>query len=404
MGKLNDAQIRAWIRCKEHFEGRSDGGGLTLRYPETFKFPAWRYRYSIGGKSRVMDLGSYRDIGLAKARELVQELAAKVVLGIDPKIEKADNLHHSIARHEAKRRTVQKLCQSYFDTRTVKTAHIEKARVTKDILPVIGNLPVDEVNAGHIQQILSRVKKRGARTTANKVLRHGTKIFNHGIKHQWLSFNVWSAFEFSDAGGSEKPRDRWLSEEELKKLFAAMSSTKGWSTENDSAVRLLLMLGVRKMELIGARVDEFDLDNAMWSLPGIRTKTGKSIDVPLPSQAIQILQTLIWLSGSEYLFPARKVHTRMLPHISPDTVNAALSRFIKLDIPRFTIHDLRRTCRTHLERLGVDYRIGEAVLNHKVKGVEGVYNRHSYFDERKAAMQNWADYLSSLDTETKEHQ
>ena len=94
----------------------------------------------------------------------------------------------------------------------------------------------------------------------------------------------------------------------------------------------------------------------------------------------------------------------MLPHISPDTVNAALSRFIKLDIPRFTIHDLRRTCRTHLERLGVDYRIGEAVLNHKVKGVEGVYNRHSYFDERKAAMQNWADYLSSLDTETKEHQ
>jgi len=345
-----------------------------------------------------MDLGSYRDIGLAKARELARELAAKVALGIDPKIEKADNLSHSIARHDAKQRTVQKLCESYFDTRTVKTAHIEKARVAKDILPLIGNLPVDEVNAAHVQLVLSRIKKRGSPTTANKVLRHATKIFNHGIKHQWLSFNVWSAFELSDAGGSEKPRDRWLSEDELRKLFAAMSSAKGWSTENDSAVRLLLMLGVRKMELIGARVDEFDLDNGIWLLPRTRTKTGKPIDVPLPSQAIQILQTLIWLSGGDYLFPARKAQTRMLPHISPDTVNAALSRFIKLDIPRFTIHDLRRTCRTHLEKLGIDYRIGESVLNHKVKGVEGVYNRHSYFEERKEALQLWADYLSSLYT------
>ena len=397
MGKLSDAQIRAWIKADERFSGRSDGDGLTLRYLASFKSPSWRFRYSIAGRPRVMELGSYRVLSLKDARAQVKILKAKVSLGIDPQLEKADLLQSSVDKLDKSKQTVDALSAAYFENRQIKTAYIERARVAKDLLSVIGSLPVQEVRASHVIKVLDRIKKRGAPTAANKLLRLATKIFNHGVKIQWLEFNVWAAFEVSDAGGAEKARDRWLSESELKCLFSAMNNAKGWSFENDSAVKLLLLLGVRKMELIGAPLSEINLDDGIWVLPAYRTKRGRSIDIPLPHQATSIIRRLVAMNGSsEYLFPARKIQTRLLPHISPDTVNASLKRFVKLDIPLFTIHDFRRTCRTHLERLGFDPRIGESVLNHKVRGVEGVYNRHDYFEERREALQVWADYLDSI--------
>jgi len=81
MGKLSDAEIRAWIRKGEHFHGRSDGSGLTLKYPKTFKDPAWVFRYSIAGEPSAMSLGSYRDIGLKAARDRVKQLRAQIALG-----------------------------------------------------------------------------------------------------------------------------------------------------------------------------------------------------------------------------------------------------------------------------------------------------------------------------------
>ena len=90
----------------------------------------------------------------------------------------------------------------------------------------------------------------------------------------------------------------------------------------------------------------------------------------------------------------------MIPHIDLNTLNAALSKHIKPnlpDMPNFTIHDFRRTARTHLAALGVDPYVAERCLNHKLKGVEGTYNRHDYFDERKAALNEWAKLLKALE-------
>ncbi len=90
----------------------------------------------------------------------------------------------------------------------------------------------------------------------------------------------------------------------------------------------------------------------------------------------------------------------MIPHIDLNTLNAALSKHIKpklQDMDNFTIHDFRRTARTHLAALGVDAFVAERCLNHKVKGVEGIYNRHDYFDERKNALDQWAKLLSLLE-------
>ena len=117
--------------------------------------------------------------------------------------------------------------------------------------------------------------------------------------------------------------------------------------------------------------------------------------------AVDILRELQRLAcGSTYVFPARKMQSRMIPHIDTNTLNAAISKHIKpllADIPNFTIHDFRRTARTHLAALGVAPMVAERCLNHKIKGVEGTYNRHDYLDERKQALNEWARLLAALE-------
>ena len=94
------------------------------------------------------------------------------------------------------------------------------------------------------------------------------------------------------------------------------------------------------------------------------------------------------------------IKTGAYPNIHENTLNVALSK-VKANVPGvdpFTIHDFRRTARTHLAALGIDPHIAERCLNHKIKGVEGIYNRHDYFDERKAALQKLANFLESCET------
>ena len=98
--------------------------------------------------------------------------------------------------------------------------------------------------------------------------------------------------------------------------------------------------------------------------------------------------------SSEYLFPARRlIHMKAgvprknrFGHISPDTLNVALHRLPLNDVEQFTVHDMRRTARTHMAAMGVDRFVAERALNHKVRDIEGVYNRYDYFEERKTAL------------------
>ena len=244
--------------------------------------------------------------------------------------------------------------------------------------------------------MLQTIVKRGAPTIANDVLRWVRRMFDYALKRHMVLYNPAAAFSLTDAGGKEEARERALSRDELVLLFDAMRKAKGFTVQNAITVKLLLLLAVRKGELFGARVDEFDLNNAIWHLPAERTKTSAAIDIPLPPQAVDCLRGLMRLgNGSDWLLPARKSQDRMLPHIHENTLNVALSKVKPLmeGVENFTIHDFRRTARTHLAALGIGPHIAERCLNHKIKGVEGIYNRHDYFPERREALAKWAKFL-----------
>ena len=405
MSELTDIQIKSWIKSGERFEQRGDGGGLFLSFRTDMATPVWRFRYRFAGLRKVMTLGSYSDLSLAEARRLAKEMRARVALGYDVATEKQERKAEALAKIETKKNayTVGELADEYF-AKTIlgrwKHPNIVRARIEKDIKPNIGKIPVEDVKPMDISNMLDTIKERGAPTIANDVLRWSKRMFDYAIKRHIIEFNPASAFDLSDAGGKEEARERALSRDELATLFGAMRKTKGFSTMNEMTMKLLLMLAVRKGELITAKVSSFDLDNATWRLTTADTKTKSEIIIPLPKQAVEMLKDIIRLSDGEYLFPARKCQDQRLPYIHENTLNVALSK-VKANMPGvepFTIHDFRRTARTHLAALGVDSHIAERCLNHKIKGVEGIYNRHDYFDERKVALQKLANFLEACET------
>jgi integrase len=406
MGKLSDIQIRSWIKASERFDMRGDGDGLYLRYRKVDAAPLWLFRYRFAGKPRMMNLGSYTTLSLSDARKTTKDLRARVSMGHDVAGEKQERKRVAVAKIEAEKNTltVGRLADEYFERMIVgrwKYPNIVRSRIEKDIKPNIGKLAVKDVKPLHIDAMLQTIVKRGAPTTANDVLRWVRRMFDYAVKRQMVEYNPAVAFNVSDAGGKEEARKRWLTRDELVRLFEAMRKANGFTVENFLTVKLLLLLAVRKQELTTAKVAEFDLDKAVWHLPAQRTKTSVAIDIPLSNPAVECLRKLIELGcSSDYLLPARKRQERMLPHIHENTLNVAMSKVKPLlgDIENFTIHDFRRTARTHLAALGVTPHIAERCLNHKIEGVEGIYDRHDYFSERREALAKWAAFLDACET------
>ena len=410
MSKLTDIQIRTWIKNKEHFAGRSDGNGLYICFPETYSAPFWRFRYKMAGKARVMLIGYYSSISLAKAREIAKELSARVALGHDVAGEKQERKAEALKKMEEEKHAlrVSELAAEYFERQILtrwKNPDILRRRIDKDINPNIGHLRIEDVRPFHIDDMLQKIVQRGAPTIANDVLRWTRRIFDYGIKRHMLETNPTGAFEIADAGGQEQSRERWLSREELVQFFQTMPKTKGFSRQNELTMKLILVFCCRKMEFCGAAWEEFDFKNAIWHLPAERVKNGDAIDIPIPAPALEWLQELHCMScNSKWVLPARKMQHRMIPHIQESTLSVALGK-IKANmpnVPNFTIHDFRRTARSHLAALGIDPIVAERCLNHRIKGVEGIYNLYKYDSECRKWLQVWADYLDEIESKALE--
>jgi len=276
--------------------------------------------------------------------------------------------------------------------------------IRRHIKPAIGKLPVEEVRPVHIDGVLTKIVAGGAPTVANDAMRYMFRMFHFAVKRKWIDSNPVYGFEISDAGGTEQSRVRWLNREELAALAKAMRETPNFGRLNELAVWLLLALCVRKMELLSSKWSEFDLDKGVWLLRPSRTKMKSAIDIPLAPSVVEWLKELkVFACGSDHLFPARRlIHMKggvprknRFEHVSPDTLNVALKRLPLDDIEHFTVHDMRRTARTHMAALGVDRFVAERALNHKVRDVEGVYNQYDYFEERKLALSRWALLLAA---------
>lgn len=379
----------------------NDGGGLYFR-KQTASGATWMLRYRFAGTPKWMALGNYPDMSLAQARK--EARAKRVLLDTqkDPLAEK-----RAARIQQAGRRSFSDLAADWLASEIegrVKHPEVPKRYLDKYLVPRLRTKKADEVTTDDIMAIVDEIKRKKP-AAANDLLRFTRRIFDFGVRRRRVPFNpAGGLVPGRDGGGTERARQRSLSRDELSVLFSAMRQATNFSTTNRIAVSLLLALFVRKNQLLAAQWKEFDLVGEtelgpFWRLPASRAKTEKvALDIPLVPAVVEWLRTLHVLSdNSPYLFPRQRHDRRSRSsHIGPDTLNAALAE-LNHGLEHFTVHDFRRTGRTHLAALGVRREVAERCLAHKFKGVEGVYDTHPYFDERRDAMHRWTDVLVAAD-------
>lgn len=414
---MNDAQLKAKLKEGKVGKFKVDTG-LYFRITEQGS-AFWILRYSVNGKRRELTLGRYgrapEGLPLSDAKLQALQMRASIKNGIDPIAEKK-------RRKLPKFHTVDDVAKDWLAEceRHLKNPKIPARVYHKDISPFIGELAVDKVSSRDILQIIRLINKSGRPSIANDALNYCKQLFNHALKLDLLHNNPASPFTEKDAGGTEKSRDRVLSLQEIETIFQVFRDNSDIMTrENYLAIAMLIIFGVRKGELIAAQWDEFDFENMNWELPAERTKTGVKIIIPIPSQTLPwFKELLVRANGSDYLFPSRRA-SRRRRYISDDTLNHALAKLFgkKVDskkqplpdilgeygIEHFVVHDLRRTCRSLLAENGVPSHVAERCLNHKIKGVEGIYDRYDYLEERRKALTEVAAKISHLIQDASHH-
>lgn len=395
--QLGDKAVKALLSRRKPGMHR-DGGGLYLRIREGAN-PQWTFRYRLHGRDRWLPLGDPRDTSLAEARKLARVERTKVDAGRDPIAERRE-----AAEKARGRGSFRTLAEDWYTSEVVphwKNPKPVRRALDNYLLPKLGRYMADEIKPADCSRILTDVRRKFP-TTANDLLRHMKNIYAYGIRHHAVEGSPVSAFDASkDAGGQERPRDRALSRTELGQLFVAMRKEPTFGGDNLLLTKLLLSLCVRKTELFAARWDHFDLDGKtddgpVWHLPD--SKTSMAQDIPLSPVVVAWFRVAKEMAGaSKFVFPARRLDKRNTHgHVGNDTLNVALAR-VKHGLEPFTVHDLRRTGRTLLSELGVEPHVAELCLNHKPRGTERVYNRYSYFAERRVALTALADLIVQIE-------
>lgn len=365
----------------------TDGGGLYLEVrPNGSKL--WRYRYRIDGRENVFAIGAYPDVSLSDARSERDLAREHVRAGRHPSHVRQTEKAQQIAEN---RNTFQAVAGEWIADRLGKRSATYRNQCERafkaDVYPRIGRLPMREITAAHVLDILTRMDKRGATTLALQVRQWISAVFRYGVATLRADTDPAAALK----GAIErKPinHSKAMTREELAQYYQSVANYRGHRV-TVIALRLLPMLFTRTVELRCARWEEFDLDNSLWEIPSERMKMRRRHLVPLSTQAVELLRELRSITAGGLLFPGLRDPSRPL---SATTLNRAIEY---LDMAGWHCHDFRATASTHLYEMGtwraevIEMQLAHAERNRS----RAAYNHAQYLEARKAMMQAWADFL-----------
>lgn len=381
---LTDLQLKALLKKGESVSPIADKNGLHFKMTKNGT-ASFILRYQLHGKRTTIAVGRYPLVSLKEARQKAIELQQKLANGIDPAMERRK------AEHQA-RQTLDAVFEHYFET-IIESRYSHAERLKRlyemNLKKPLGKRTISDINGLEISDVLQKIKK-GTRakaprpSIANKALYLLKALFKHAVKLDLIRHNLALSFTAMDAGGEERPKDTYLNEKQITQFFElAEAAGTAFSRDNYLATCLLFCTATRKMELLGARWEEFDFEELLWTIPAERTKPRREFLVPLTPQVIVWLNELkVRACGNDYVFPARK--QSRIPHVYHDTLNHA---FKNLNLPfALAPHDIRRTTRTLLAKLGVSDQVAEICLNHKLPKMQHIYNKYSFLPEKREAL------------------
>lgn len=379
----------------------------------------YRYRSPLTNKLVQISIGHYPTVSLAEARLKCAELKLMRANGRCPAAEQRER--------KVEEQKVQQDLQNQPSAFTVKdvvelylTQHIEDRKVNGksisgarnpkgqsetrrtlygDAVRVLGDMPAVAVTRKDITNMVMAIIERGAKVQAGNVLRELSAAYEYAIGLEKLPDTFANPALLAKAGlrqakvklTSERGK-RVLSEAELKRLLQWLPGS-AYSTTQKNILRFTLWTGCRTGEVCAAEWKYIDLDKKTWHLRD--TKTGVERYVQLSTQAVEFLKVLKMTTG-DYLFPSIKGKKPLQQKQLTEQAWRMRTDGRMLDIEPWTPHDLRRTVRTGLSRLGCPNEVAEAILGHSRSGIEGTYDLHKYEKECAHWLQVWGNYLESL--------
>lgn len=393
MAKLSDMAARN-AKPRDKVYSLSDGQGLHLRVsPQGGK--SWQWRYKLNGKERTYTIGKYPAVTLSDARQKRDEARKALETGKDPSREKKAAKLRNIANGENSFEAIARKWHEIKSPRlNEKYATQQLARLEEHVFPRMGALPINEITIPDVVQVVEAIAKGGTIETAKRMKQTIGQVFRYAAQRGLCEHNP--AADLRDILPTpEEKHHACIPIAELPELLAKLEARPRDFTYY--AIKLLMLTFVRTSELIAARWEEIDWEREEWRIPKERMKMRRPHMVPLSAQALALLRELHDKTGEkQHIFhsPASKSM-----HISNGTVLMGLRRMDYQN--RMTGHGFRTLASTVLNEKGYNPDWIERQLAHADNDpIRAAYNRAEYLLERKKMMQDYADWLEGVGSES----
>ncbi len=405
--KLSSTGVKALLNAPhDKAKAYADGNGLSVRVT-----PAktngensllWLYRYRLGGRGsqqKTIVLGSYPELTLAAARAETKQCRQWLAEGKDPSNERDLSRQTSLKPISVSDALNIWLDKYANDKR--KNAVTHQQQFNRWIIPKVGNLPISQISKPHwLDCFESRAKSYPV--AAGYVLRNVQQALKYVQKRGYeVNSDIFDLdFDTIGASAQAKRSRRLISEtswQELVDLLRHIESGK-LQPYYQAMLKILIVFGCRSQEIRLSKVDEWDFDAMVWTVPAAHNKTGDKdqkrgdtgeILRPIPDQLRPWLMSLAENSRNGFMLGELKESTAVSQW--------GLGIWKKLGhSQKWGLHDLRRTVATGLNDLGVAPHVVEALLGHSIQGVAGIYNRSQYLPEKRQALELWTQRLQLL--------
>lgn len=386
---LTNTEVKQ-AKPKEKVYSLSNGEGLQLRVkPNGSKLWLFDYYRPFTKVRTCLSFGSYPEVSIAEARnkrKFARELLAKE---IDPKEHRQEN---DLKKEREHANTLKHIAAQWLEVKksSVSTDHADDTwrSLELHIFPSLGKLPIHIVSAVKTIDIIKPIAAKGSLETVKRLCQRLNEIMIFAVNSGILAANplagISKAFQ-----APNKQHLPTLKPDQLPELMQAIA-TASIKRITRCLIEWQLHTMVRPSEAAGARWEEIDFENQLWTIPAERMKKKKEHMVPLTDQCIALLEIMKPISGHrEHIFPAdRNPRT----HINSCTTNVALKRMGYKGI--LVSHGFRALASTTLNEQGFDFDVIEAALAHTGKDeVRNAYNRANYLARRKPVMEWWSNHI-----------
>jgi len=412
MGRLTVKEVEKKTTPGNH----GDGGGLTLQITKA-GVKSWLYRYMINGKARWMGLGPVHSVSLAEARQKAAEARKMVVEGIDP-LQAKDQRRLDAEMAKARLMTFDQCTRAYIEAHRAGWKNAKHGdqwvnTLATYVSPIIGALPVEQVDTGLVVKVLTQTDEKGQQFWQVK---NETASRVRGRIESILGWATTSGFRTGDNPA------RWRGH--LENLLANISKTSrirnhpslAWDRMGAffhdlrlrdgvaaRAVEFAILTASRSGEVRGACWSEIDLAAKVWTIPASRMKAKREHEVPLSDAVAALIKSMPQIDGTDLIFPGTK--GQALSDMSLTAVirrmNGEMPTWTDKDGNTITVHGFRSTFRMWAaESTNYPREVAEHALAHQLPdAVERAYQRGTQFAKRAAMMNEWAKFCGTLRSE-----